>query len=40
VITVTQAGNVSAVRAYERCGFVAERMQFSYHHWFDAGPIR
>lgn len=34
VITVTQGRNVSAVRAYERCGFVAERMQLWYHRWF------
>jgi dTDP-4-amino-4,6-dideoxy-D-galactose acyltransferase len=39
VITVTQGGNVSAVRVYERCGFVAERSQLWYHRWFDAGAI-
>jgi GNAT superfamily N-acetyltransferase len=38
VITVTQGRNLSAVRAYERCGFVAERMQLWYHRWFEAGP--
>ena len=32
--TVTQGSSVEAVRAYERRGFVAERMQFWYHGWF------
>lgn len=40
VVTVTQGRNVSAVRAYERCGFVAERMQLWYHRWFEAGVLR
>jgi GNAT superfamily N-acetyltransferase len=39
VITVTQGRNLSAVRAYERCGFVAERMQLWYHRWFEVGAI-
>jgi GNAT superfamily N-acetyltransferase len=39
VITVTQGDNLSAVRAYERCGFVAERMHLWYHRWFDGGAI-
>jgi dTDP-4-amino-4,6-dideoxy-D-galactose acyltransferase len=39
VITVTQGRNISAVRAYERCGFVAERMQLWYHRWFDRAGI-
>lgn len=37
VITVTQGRNVAAVRAYERCGFVAQRMQLWYHRWFEVG---
>jgi dTDP-4-amino-4,6-dideoxy-D-galactose acyltransferase len=40
VITVTQGASSSAVRTYERCGFVAERMQLWYHRWFDAGAFR
>ena len=40
VITVTQGCNVSAVRAYEGCGFVAERMQLWYHRWFEADVLR
>jgi dTDP-4-amino-4,6-dideoxy-D-galactose acyltransferase len=39
VITVTQGANVSAVRVYERCGFVAERIQLWYHRWFDSVAI-
>jgi len=35
VVTVTQGGNSAAVRAYERGGFVAERMYLWYHRWFD-----
>lgn len=34
VITVTQGGSISAVRAYERCGFVADSMQLWYHRWW------
>jgi dTDP-4-amino-4,6-dideoxy-D-galactose acyltransferase len=34
VITITQGGNIAAVRAYERCGFLAERMQLWFHRWF------
>jgi ribosomal protein S18 acetylase RimI-like enzyme len=37
VITVTQGHNVSAVRTYERQGFLIERMQLWYHRWFDDG---
>jgi dTDP-4-amino-4,6-dideoxy-D-galactose acyltransferase len=35
VITVTQGRNVSAIRTYERCGFVAQRTQLWYHRWSD-----
>jgi GNAT superfamily N-acetyltransferase len=38
-IAVTQGGNVSAVRAYQRCGFVAERVQLWYHRWFELPGI-
>jgi dTDP-4-amino-4,6-dideoxy-D-galactose acyltransferase len=33
-ITVTQGRNISAARAYERCGFTIEAMQLWYHRWF------
>jgi GNAT superfamily N-acetyltransferase len=35
VITVTQGKNIAAVRAYERCGFVAENVRLWYHRWFN-----
>jgi dTDP-4-amino-4,6-dideoxy-D-galactose acyltransferase len=34
VSVVTQGGNASAVRFYERCGFEARRSQLWYHRWF------
>jgi dTDP-4-amino-4,6-dideoxy-D-galactose acyltransferase len=32
---VTQSRNLVAQRLYERCGFIAERLQLYYHLWFD-----
>jgi dTDP-4-amino-4,6-dideoxy-D-galactose acyltransferase len=35
VTVVTQGRNLVAQRLYERCGFIAERLQLYYHLWFD-----
>jgi GNAT superfamily N-acetyltransferase len=35
VTVVTQARNVGAQRVYQRCGFITQRVQWSYHKWFE-----
>jgi dTDP-4-amino-4,6-dideoxy-D-galactose acyltransferase len=36
VSVVTQGGNASKVRIYERCGFVTRQVQLWYHKWYAA----
>jgi dTDP-4-amino-4,6-dideoxy-D-galactose acyltransferase len=34
VTVVTQAGNLSAQRLYQRCGFLTQALQIWYHKWY------
>jgi GNAT superfamily N-acetyltransferase len=38
IVTITQGGNVGAVRVYECSGFIAETVQLWYHRWFEPRP--
>lgn len=35
ITVVTQGSNRSALRLYQRCGFIHADLQFWYHKWFD-----
>jgi peptide alpha-N-acetyltransferase len=34
VFVVTQGRNVQALRLYQKCGFLIEKMELWYHRWF------